>query len=137
MNTTERDNGMSLEKFTRGYIASALWSSSIGPGHDCPEDTSLESAGYDTDDIAPEALASIEEECTAFYNAHEQTWRERWSDEEAGHDYWLTRNRHGAGFWDRFSGPGVAHIGRRLAEASYADGERDWYVGDDDKIHQA
>lgn len=24
-----------------------------------------------------------------------------WSEEQIGHDFWLTRNRHGAGFWDR------------------------------------
>lgn len=24
-----------------------------------------------------------------------------WNDEQLGHDFWLTRNGHGAGFWDR------------------------------------
>lgn len=30
-----------------------------------------------------------------------------WSDDErAGHDFWLTRAGHGAGFWDRrYTGP--------------------------------
>lgn len=26
---------------------------------------------------------------------------EGWDDEQIGHDFWLTRNGHGAGFWDR------------------------------------
>jgi len=26
---------------------------------------------------------------------------EEWTDEEIGHDFWLTRQGHGAGFWDR------------------------------------
>ena len=24
-----------------------------------------------------------------------------WSDEELGYDFWMTRQRHGVGFWDR------------------------------------
>ena len=25
----------------------------------------------------------------------------KWGESQAGHDFWLTRNGHGAGFWDR------------------------------------
>lgn len=36
-----------------------------------------------------------------------------------GHDFWLTRNRHGAGYWDR----GLGDLGDRLTEAAMAFGE--------------
>ena len=33
---------------------------------------------------------------------------------QVGHDFWLTRNGHGAGFWDR----GLGEIGDRLTKAA-------------------
>lgn len=128
---------MSLDTFTRAYIDAALWSSCIGTGRDEPEDTSLQSANFDQSDIAPPTMATIRAECEAFYSAHSATWDDHWSDDQAGHDYWLTRNHHGAGFWDRYAcGDGHA-IGERLTEAAHADGSRDWYIGDDEMIYQA
>lgn len=50
---------------------------------------------------------------------------------QIGHDFWLTRNRHGAGFWDRgFAGPAV----EALTESSHAWGEVSLYVTDADEI---
>lgn len=39
----------------------------------------------------------------------------------AGHDLWLTRNGHGAGFWDR----GLGALGERLSEAAKGYGSAD------------
>lgn len=39
--------------------------------------------------------------------------------EQVGHDFWLTRNHHGAGFWDR----GLGELGDRLTKAAHAYGE--------------
>jgi hypothetical protein len=52
---------------------------------------------------------------------------------QAGHDFWLTRNGHGAGFWDR----GLGDIGDRLSVAARAFGEVNLYVGDDKKLYLA
>ena len=49
----------------------------------------------------------------------------------AGHDFWLTRNGHGAGFWDR----GLGEAGKKLTDAAHAFGECNLYLGDDDVIH--
>jgi len=43
---------------------------------------------------------------------------------QAGHDFWLTREHHGAGFWDR--GLGVA--GARLTDAAHTFGACDLWV---------
>lgn len=50
----------------------------------------------------------------------------------AGHDFWLTRNGHGAGFWDGDWPEPHASI---LTEASKTFGETDLYIGDDGKVH--
>jgi len=52
--------------------------------------------------------------------------------DRAGHDFWLTRNGHGAGFWD---GDWPDDAGGRLTEASKKYGEFNLYVGDDGLIH--
>jgi hypothetical protein len=54
--------------------------------------------------------------------------------EQASHDFWLTRNRHGAGFWDR----GLPHnLGRMLTEHAHAYGSCDAYAGDDGMLYLA
>lgn len=44
--------------------------------------------------------------------------------EQIGHDLWLTRNGHGAGFWDR----GLGEAGEKLTELSQSLGEDDIYA---------
>jgi len=51
--------------------------------------------------------------------------------EEAGHDFWLTRNRHGSGFWDE----DIGDVGGQLTEAAWACGEFNLYIGDDESIY--
>ncbi|GAA3632936.1 hypothetical protein [Microlunatus ginsengisoli] len=50
---------------------------------------------------------------------------------QVAHDFWLTRNRHGAGFWDR----GYGEDGDTLTEAAHAYGGVDLYIGEDGRIH--
>ncbi len=41
-----------------------------------------------------------------------------WSDVQIGHDFWLTRNGHGAGFWDSGlpNGDALSDIARKCGE---------------------
>lgn len=97
---------MSLKSFTDSYIETALWSTN---------DESNESGGvpldrnYSQSDIDAETLAAMKRDCDEFYSAEEEFWLpEEYGagaqvgidDERAGHDFWLTRNGHGTGFWD-------------------------------------
>jgi hypothetical protein len=50
----------------------------------------------------------------------------------AGHDFWLTRNGHGAGFWD---GDWPEPFATSLTHASKAFGECYFYFGDDGKLY--
>ena len=59
----------------------------------------VEDAEFTTDfkNAAYKACYSFEDAA----NTLEIDLRARYSAEQLGHDLWLTRNRHGAGFWDR------------------------------------
>lgn len=50
----------------------------------------------------------------------------------AGNDFWMTRNRHGAGFWD---GGLPDDLGNALTKAAKTYGEMSLYIGDDGKIY--
>lgn len=129
---------MKLDEFTKAYIECALWSSM---------DESDEQGGepldknYDISDIAEETLAEMAEDCRAFQedNASDLALYDHaqyTADELGGHDFWLTRNHHGAGFWDRTSVlPNAAAV--RLNKAAHAYGEIYLYVDDDGKIYGA
>ena len=54
-----------------------------------------------------------------------------YSAERAGHDFWLTRNGHGAGYWDRDLGA----VGDSLTEKAHDYGDADLYRGDDGLIY--
>jgi len=56
------------------------------------------------------------------------------STEQIGHDLWLTRNGHGAGFWDRPDLYGE-DLAQRLTEYSKAAGSVDVYAGDDGELY--
>jgi hypothetical protein len=54
--------------------------------------------------------------------------------EMLGHDLWLTRNGHGAGFWDR-NELKKDGLGDKLSDIARKMGEKDPYVGDDGKVY--
>ena len=116
-----------MDTFTHAYIEAALWSSTDESDEQVGEPLD---ANYDFDDIAPETLASILDDCKAFQEAHAEDIGSE--PERAGHDFWLTRNGHGAGFWD---GDWDEDIGQRLTDASDVYGSVDLYVGDDGLIY--
>jgi hypothetical protein len=127
-----------LDEFTRAYVETALWSSN---------DNSTESGGepldanYSIEDIAPDTLAQMVDDCRKFQAAHGHLLTDEHClrygpdfgiDGRAGHDFWLTRNGHGAGFWD---GDWSAEADAILTPAAEAFGELDLYVGDDGRIY--
>ena len=100
----------------------ALWSSM--------DDAEPLDANYAQDDIAPQTLATMKADCETFQQAHAADIAA--DPEQAGHDFWLTRNHHGAGFWDD---DWPEAVGERLTQAAHVFGGVDLYVGDDGLIH--
>lgn len=128
---------MNLDDFTRGYIECALWAEAADYTDETRDDSSFQDNGYDESDLAPEALAKIVEDCRGFQESNmpdleEYTISGGFQDlTYAGHDFWLTRNGHGAGFWDR----GLGELGERLTRAAKVYGSVDLYLGDDGLIY--
>jgi hypothetical protein len=126
-----------FDNFTRAYLECALWAETGDDGQ--PFDQR-----YTLADFSAEAVAAAVADCAAFQSANaadiETGRRGRRLDaaftvaELAGHDFWLTRNRHGAGFWD---GDWADGAGERLTASADGFGERDIYVGDDGRLYFA
>lgn len=115
-----------IDSMTRGYLETAIWSSTTEDGEPLEDYCGVNS-------LSPEAIAQAIEDCVSFLSqVREEGIDESVMDyEQWGHDFWLTRNRHGAGFWDR----GFGEVGRKLTEMCHQYGERYLYVGDDDKVY--
>lgn len=117
----------SLDEFTRQYVITALWSSGddsdpSGHGENLDEK-------YDPQDIDPKSMQSMIEDCAKFQKENAADIGDKAG--LAGHDFWLTRNGHGSGFWD---GDWPELAAARLTEASKAFGEVTLSVSDDGKI---
>ena len=86
------------------------------------------------DDLSDEARNSIASDLIHFLMQHgaliEQYMMGGQSAAQLGHDIWLTRNRHGVGFWDR----GLGDLGDKLTKAAHTLGESCVYLGDDGKV---
>jgi hypothetical protein len=116
-----------LKDLVEGYTACMLWTG-------LPDDTEL-----GIDDIATATRAKIEADCRQFAAANAADLAAlygtragpEYSAAQAGHDLWLSRNRDGAGFWDR----GLGDIGERLDKAAQAMGGLSLYVGDDGLLY--
>ena len=110
------------------YIGCALWSSTDLDGN--PLDDNC-----DSDDVNADTLIELSEELRDFINGLSKrdltAYLETFGYDQLGHDFWLTRNGHGAGFWDR----GLGDLGERLSEAARVYGPVDLYVGDDGEVY--
>ena len=116
-----------LDTFTTHYLIAAMWSTS---------DESTDDGGNPIDDtfylcdFYSDALASARKDCNDF-RAQAGDLLNGIDEEQAGHDFWMTREGHGVGFWDRDLG----EIGDKLSNIATGFGNGDLYVGDDDMLH--
>lgn len=136
------------EAFLDAYIAAALWSTSAtvseedltlsqfdGSGLEVGDDYNLDQY-FGEPDLAPETREAMKADCAGFLAYCEaegiDPFPEGESLEMSGHDFWLTRNGHGAGYWDR----GLGEAGDKLTAAAKTFGEVWLYIGDDGRIYQ-
>jgi hypothetical protein len=117
-----------LDSFTQGYVTCALWA-------DCNGDQFERDSEATFAELAPETLATMVADCAAFQakagvelDLYALLPRNR---EDAGHDFWLSRNGHGTGFWDR----GHGKLGDSLHSIAKYYGEVSLYLGDDGLIY--
>lgn len=116
---------MNIDTVLHHYIVCALWSSTDDDGD------SLDY--YDIEDIDPDTLEAMRADIVDFVESNKELLLSSGqSDEQIGHDFWLTRNHHGAGFWDR----GLGDIGEELTKACHVYGDVYLYVSDNGKVCQ-
>jgi len=121
-----------LDEFTKAYIEAALFTST--DDNDNPLDEN-----HEISDIAAGSLAQIISDCNKFRAipevaadlAEASELKSDYNDIYSGHDFWLTRNGHGCGFWGR----GLGACGDRLSNQARGFGDSDMYVGDNEKLH--
>jgi hypothetical protein len=105
------------------YLAQvALWA---GTGED---EEPLDSK-YDISDIDEDSLQAEVEKVQEFWSEATELRLTDWCDkDEFAYDFWLDRNGHGTGFWDRCPNE---DIGRKLSEMAKKYGYRDLLEDDD------
>jgi|TARA_R110000851_G_scaffold270161_2_gene422825 hypothetical protein len=122
-----------LNKLLEGYLVAALWAEG-GDGEFDGMSIHI--------DIAQESIDKSKEDIKTFLDkVGNQVYEVIWGDfltgdnaedaEQIGHDLLLTRNGHGAGFWDRDLG----ELGDALTQASEEMGKVHVYKGDDGKVY--
>ena len=97
----------------------------LGPDSDIPSDA----------EFSPHAIYRAWETCADFleqsaglhaeYIGTGQPW------DSFGHDFWLNRNRHGVGFWDR----NLGNLGDKLSDLAENMGSVEAYEGDDGLVY--
>jgi len=105
------------------YLVSALWSSSDDEGNPLDDD-------YDVSDVSKEAIKKSEKDLKDFEKKAGKLL-DGLDPKQIAHDFWLTRNGHGAGFLDRdYDGKE-----KKLDKIASSFGSVMAYVGDDKKIY--
>ena len=116
-----------IKAFVRGYIDCALWASVDEAGEPLNDIC-------DVSDIAPDCYRAMNADCYDFIRSNFSdlcAYAERLTTKRAGHDFWLTRNGHGAGFWDRDLG----ELGDRLSRAAHTYGSVDLFIDDEGRVN--
>ena len=107
-----------LDAFARGYIECLFFTETatgVTPEEWDSDETQADisagrvdgsiPSGLSFGDLSPGALDSILTDCAAFREKGAPLLAEAYSrdycEEQAGRDFWFTRNGHGVGFWDR------------------------------------
>lgn len=118
-----------MDEFTRAFIEAMFFTES---GEDNLKDAGLP-------EISESLMKKIEEDCASFQEkaghliTRENCFYTGCSEiAYAGHDFWLTRNGHGCGFWD---GDWDESVEKELTAIAKSFGQLDVYLGDDGKVY--
>lgn len=99
---------------------------------------------YDESDLAPATREKMAKDCADFQSQAGEIISKAIETgevkcgpdfdeyERAAHDFWLTRNGHGAGFWD---GDWPEPMAEQLTKIARSFGSCDLYAGDDGKLY--
>jgi hypothetical protein len=115
---------ISHDAFLRGYFEAALWSSTDDNGEPLERN-------YTVDAFDAKSLEEQIIQCADFVDQPGVASAIESYALQAGRDFWLTRNRHGVGFW---SDDWPSQVGTYLTTVAHAYGEVGIYT-DGNKLH--
>lgn len=104
-----------ISKILNAYLVCALWSSI--DDDDEPLDLTFRIDDF-TENFINNSIVDINHFLVSIGENNLTESLNQWNDEQLGHDLWLTRNHHGAGFWDR-----NYKDGDKITAVIHADGE--------------
>jgi len=136
------DDYVTLRDMQQGYSECMVWANCYV---DDPETGELQPLEYGSGDnsseareyvemLTPETREVLDSDCLAFLGAELEDclkYLESRTASDFGHDFALTRNGHGAGFWDR----GLGELGERLSRAARVYGESHLWMDESGAIH--
>ena len=121
-----------LDGITDAYIRTALWASLHFVSDDDNDGTPMDSL-YDKTDLGDGVRDAMKAEIRDYLELcdKESVDTTGLDAEVIGHNFWLTRNGHGTGFWDL----GLGELGDKLTDWAKSMGGANLYVGDDGKVN--
>jgi hypothetical protein len=114
--------------FVEAYTLCALWAST---NFDDKQERSFSDCGYSPSDLSDECREKIRKKCEDFLTTYVEsrnisiTWEDG-DYRQAGHDFFLSSNGHGAGFFDGYWGV----FGDYLQKSARTYNSDDFYVVD-------
>lgn len=133
-----------IETITKHYLIAMLWT--MPSGDDCEnpgDDIALCDLPPETIEEAKQDVIAFVEACGPLFDQAMECYADGYgqhpdagSAEAAfGHDFALTRNGHGVGFWDRDNEGLPRALGEALTKVCQGFPERGLYIGDNGKAY--
>lgn len=120
-----------MQELTKHYFITAMWSSLDTSGQETDNDDTHLDENYCLDDIAPITIDRANKDIGKFLEQASHLIDDL-DLNQVMHDFWLTRNGHGVGFWD---GDYEEKAGEELTNICEKFGEIDLYSGDNGKLY--
>jgi predicted RNA-binding protein Jag len=118
-----------IDDIINSYFEAALWTDEDRLAEEVGDESAK---SFTIFDFSEETKIKAKEEIEQFMDKVGQ-YLTNITDDMIGHDFWLTRNHHGAGFWDRKE---IEYeIGDKISEICNEFRELMVVVGDDGKLY--
>ena len=123
-----------LHEFTKAYTDALVFA-------ECEDNEEIPQQSFAL--FSCHALEDIKADCRVFYNRNKaliltqatiQNWSESDAMRQAGHDFLLTRNGHGCGFWESETW-GNGYVNTRLTEHAETFGAVHPYMNEKNEIN--
>ena len=133
-----------INTITEHYLIALLWTMPEDDDGNNPGDgVNLSELPFETINRAMEAVSAFVNACGALFDQAMECYDDGYGQHQDagsaeaafGHDFALTRNGHGCGFWDRDNEGLPRVLGEALTKVCEAFPSVDLYVGDDGKAY--